>query len=57
MGGYKKLEDGFVDTFLAKEVETVEEAKHRIRNGSISYDIAPAQSPGHSFVKRPPYIY
>ncbi len=28
--GYKKIEDKFVDTFLVKEGETVEEAKERI---------------------------
>ena len=30
---YKKVEDGFVEKFLAKEGETVEEAKERIKEG------------------------
>ena len=30
-GGYKKVEDKFVDTFLKKEGETIEEAKERVR--------------------------
>ena len=30
VGDYHKVEDGFVDTFLAHEGETVEEAKARI---------------------------
>ena len=30
VGTYKKMEDKFVDNFLAKDGETVEEAKERI---------------------------
>ena len=31
VGGYKKIEDKFVESFLAKEGETVEEAKERMK--------------------------
>ena len=31
MGSYKKIEDKFVDTFLKKDGETIEEAKERIK--------------------------
>ena len=31
VGGYTKIEDAFVDHYLAKEGETVEEAKARLR--------------------------
>ena len=31
VGGYKKVEDKFVDTFLKKDGETIEEAKERIK--------------------------
>ena len=31
VGGYKKVEDKFVDKFLKKDGETVEEAKERIK--------------------------
>lgn len=31
VGGYKKVEDKFVDTFLKKDGETVEEAKERLQ--------------------------
>ena len=31
VGGYKKIEDKFVDTFLKKDNETIEEAKERIK--------------------------
>ncbi len=30
VGGYKKVEDKFVDTFLTREGETVEDAKKRL---------------------------
>ena len=30
VGGYKKIEDRFVETFLAREGESVEEAKERL---------------------------
>ena len=32
VGGYTKIEDAFVEKFLAKDGETVEEAKERLRN-------------------------
>lgn len=31
VGGYTKIEDAFVDRYLAKDGETVEEAKKRIK--------------------------
>ncbi len=31
VGGYKKIEDKFVDTFLKKDGETIEEAKARVK--------------------------
>ena len=31
MGGYKKVEDKFVDTFLKKDGETIDEAKARVK--------------------------
>ena len=31
VGGYKKVEDKFVDTFLKKDGETTEEAKMRLQ--------------------------
>ena len=31
VGGYKKVEDKFVDKFLRKDGETIEEAKERIK--------------------------
>lgn len=31
VSGYRKIEDKFVDSFLAKDGETVEEAKKRLR--------------------------
>lgn len=31
VGGYKKIEDKFVDTFLKKDGETTEEAKSRVK--------------------------
>ena len=33
VGSYKKVEDGFVEKYLAKDGETVEEAKERITKG------------------------
>ena len=32
--GYKSVEDKFVDTFLKKDNETLEEAKHRLEEES-----------------------
>lgn len=32
MDGYTKIEDKFVDAYLTKEGETVEEAKERLKN-------------------------
>lgn len=34
VGAYKKVEDAFVNTFMAKEGETVEEAKARVTAGT-----------------------
>lgn len=34
VGSYKKVEDGFVEKYLAKDGETVEEAKARITKGA-----------------------
>ena len=31
VSGYKKIEDKFVDTFLKKDGETIEEAKVRVK--------------------------
>ena len=31
VGGYKKVEDKFVDKFLRKDDETIEEAKERVK--------------------------
>ncbi|MBQ8762770.1 MAG: hypothetical protein IJZ07_01540 [Clostridia bacterium] len=31
VGAYTKIEDGFVDNFLTKDGETVEEAKERLK--------------------------
>ncbi len=31
VGAYRKVEDGFVDRFLAREGETVEQAKERLK--------------------------
>lgn len=31
MGGYTKIEDAFVDRYLTKDGETVQEAKERLR--------------------------
>ena len=31
VGGYKKVEDKFVDKFLRKDGETIEEAKERVK--------------------------
>ena len=31
VGGYKKVEDKFVDTFLKQDGETIEEAKARLK--------------------------
>ena len=31
VGGYKKIEDKFVDKFLRKDGETIEEAKERVK--------------------------
>ena len=31
VGGYKKVEDKFVDSFLRKDGETIEEAKERVK--------------------------
>ena len=31
VGGYKKIEDKFVDTFLKKDGETIKEAKARVK--------------------------
>lgn len=31
VGGYKKVEDKFVDKFLKKDGETIEEAKERVK--------------------------
>lgn len=31
VGGYKKVEDKFVDKFLRKDSETIEEAKERVK--------------------------
>lgn len=35
-GAYRKVEDGFVDQFLTRDGETVEEAKSRLRKEQIS---------------------
>ncbi len=32
VGGYTKIEDAFVDRYLTKDGETVEEAKARLKN-------------------------
>ena len=32
VGSYTKIEDAFVDRYLAKDGETVQEAKERLRN-------------------------
>ena len=32
VGGYTKIEDKFVDAYLTKDGETVEEAKNRLKN-------------------------
>ena len=32
VGGYTKIEDAVVDRYLAKDGETVQEAKERLRN-------------------------
>ena len=32
VGGYKKVEDKFVDTFLKKDGETIEETKERLQH-------------------------
>lgn len=34
VGGYTKIEDKFVDAFLTKDGETVEEAKARLKNST-----------------------
>ena len=34
VGAYKKVEDAFVNTFMAKEGESVEEAKARVTAGT-----------------------
>lgn len=31
VGGYQKIEDGFVDRYLTRDGETVEEAKQRLK--------------------------
>ena len=36
--GYKKIEDAFVNTFIAKEGETVEEAKARVAAENAARD-------------------
>lgn len=33
IGGYTKIEDAFVDRYLTKDGETVEEAKQRLKQG------------------------
>lgn len=33
IGGYTKIEDAFVDRYLTKDGETVEEAKRRLKQG------------------------
>ena len=35
VGGYTKIEDAFVDHYLAKDGETIEEAKERLKKQSL----------------------
>ncbi len=36
VGGYTKIEDAFVDRYLTREGETVDEAKARLKKGPAS---------------------
>lgn len=36
VGGYTKIEDAFVDRYLTKDGESVEEAKQRLKKEQIS---------------------
>ena len=40
VGSYKKIEDAFVDRYLAKDGESIEEAKARLKNEQDTANIA-----------------
>ena len=44
MGGYKKVEDKFVEQYLTKEGETVSEAKERLKKEQAVLHFYPSDS-------------